>query len=176
MCACIWLCRYNTLFILHTMYKDKTNFMLFLCTLSNYLQFVVNNPPTLNPDGGDDRTVYVTEGSNVALTCTRDTNNAPGDLYQWIHPNGQMTPRVPGDSPVQVTLNNITRNGNGVYICQGSRNGVTDSVLQSNVTLIVQRELYLLSNVLKTYMYNLKTLFKISINDTIIKNNTKEHS
>ena len=105
----------------------------------------MNNPPTLNPDGGDDRIVYVTEGSNITLTCTRDTNNAPGDLYQWIYPNDQMTPGTPADSPVQVTLNNITRNGNGVYICQGSRNGVTDSALQSNVTLIVQRELHLLS-------------------------------
>ena len=106
----------------------------------------MNNPPTLTPDGGDDRTVYITEGSTITLTCTRDSNNAGGDLYQWIHPDGQMTPALsPADSPVQVTLNNITRNGNGVYICQGTRNGVTDSALQSNVTLIVQRELHLLS-------------------------------
>ena len=105
----------------------------------------MNNPPTLNPDGGDDRMEYVTEGSNITLTCTRNTNNPSGDLYQWIHPNGRMTPRAPTDSPVQVTLNNITRNGNGVYICQGSRNGLTNSALQSNVTLIVQRELHLLS-------------------------------
>ena len=107
----------------------------------------MNNPPTLNPDGGDDRIVYVTEGSNITLTCTRDSSNAPGDLYQWIHPDGQMTPKAPYDSPVQVTFNNISRNEDGVYICQGSRNGVTDSALQNNVTLIVQRELHLLLNV-----------------------------
>ena len=107
----------------------------------------MNNPPTINPDGGDDRIVYVTEGSNITLTCTRDSNNAGGDLYQWIHLDGQMTPGAPYDSPVQVTLNNITRNENGVYICQGSRNGITDSALLSNVTVIVQRELHLLLNV-----------------------------
>ena len=99
---------------------------------------IVNNPPTLNHDGGNDRTVNVTECYNINLTCTRDTNNAPGDLYQWIHPNGQMTPGAPADSPVQVTLNNINRNENGVYICQGSRNGITDSALKNNVTLKVQ--------------------------------------
>ena len=99
---------------------------------------IVNYPPTLNPDGGDDRIEYVTEGSNINLTCTRDSNNAPGDLYQWIHPNGQMTYRTPADSPVQVTLNNINTEESGVYICQGSRNGVTDSALQNNVTLNVQ--------------------------------------
>ena len=76
----------------------------------------MNNPPTLKPDGGDDRIEYVTEGSNIILTCTRDTNNAGGDLYQWIHPNGQMTPGAPADSPVQVTLNNINREESGMYI------------------------------------------------------------
>ena len=74
--------------------------------LELFVIIVVNNPPTLNPDGGDDRTLYVTEGSNIYLTCTRDSNNAPGDLYHWIHPNGQMTPGAPTDhdSPVQVYL------------------------------------------------------------------------
>ena len=118
--------------------------MLFYCTFSNYLRYVVNNPPTLNPDGGDDRIVYVTEGSNITLTCTHDSNNAGGDLYQWIHPNGQITPGAPADSPVQVALKRITQEESGVYICQGSRNGLTDFALQSNVTLIVQRELHLL--------------------------------
>ena len=80
--------------------------------------------------------------------CTRDSNNAGGDLYQWIHPNGQMTPGVPEDSPVQVTLNNIKRNEIGVYICQGSRNGVTDSALKNEVTLNVQCELPVLLHVL----------------------------
>ena len=103
--------------------------------------FIVNNPPTLNPDGGDDRIVYVSEGSNITLTCTRDSNNSDGDLYQWIHPNGQMTPGTPEDSPVQVTLNNIKRNKIGVYVCQGSRNGVIDSALKNEVTLNVQCEL-----------------------------------
>ena len=102
----------------------------------------MNNPPTLNPDGGDDRTVDVYENSNIALTCTRDTYNAPGDLYQWTHPNGQMTPWAPTNSPVQLTINNINRNDDGVYICQGFRNGVTDSALKNNVILNVQRELY----------------------------------
>ena len=102
----------------------------------------MNNPSTLNPDGGDDRTVDVIEGSNITLTCTRDTNNAPGDLYQWIHPDGQMTPRAPTDSPVSVTINSITREGSGMYICQGSRNGITDSALSNNVTLNVQCELH----------------------------------
>ena len=101
----------------------------------------MNNPPTLNPDGGDDRIVDVIEGSNITFTCTRDSNNAPGDLYQWIHPNSQMTPGAPEDSPVQVTLKNINRNEDGVYICLGSRNGVTDSALKNNVTLNVQCEL-----------------------------------
>ena len=108
----------------------------------------MNNPPTLNPDGSDDRIVDVTESSIITLTCTRDSNNAPGDLYQWIHSNGQMTPGAPTDSPVQVTLNNISRNENGVYICQGSRNGVTVSALKNNVTLNVQCELPLLVHVL----------------------------
>ena len=102
---------------------------------------IVNNPPTLNPDGGDDRTVYVIEGSRITLTCTRDTNNGYGDLYQWIHPNGQLTSGTPADSPVQVTLNNVNRNEDGVYICQGSRNGVIDSALKNNVTLKIQCEL-----------------------------------
>ena len=112
----------------------------------------MNNPPTLNPDGGDDRTVDVTEGSNITLNCTRDSNNAPGDLYQWIHPDGQMTPGAPDDappdSPVQVTLNNINREDNGVYICQGFRNLVPDSALKNNVTLNVQCELPVLLHVL----------------------------
>ena len=99
---------------------------------------IVNNPPTLNPVGVDNRTVNVTECYNINLTCTRDSNNAPGDLYQWIHPNGQMTPGAPADSPVQVTLNSITREESGMYICQGSRNGVTDSALKNNVSLNVQ--------------------------------------
>ena len=99
---------------------------------------IVNNPPTLNPVGVDNRTVNVTECHNINLTCTRDSNNAPGDLYQWIHPNGQMTPRVPADSPVQVTLNGIKREESGMYICQGSRNGITDSDLKNNVSLNVQ--------------------------------------
>ena len=107
----------------------------------------MNNPPTLNPEGGDDIIEYVTDGSNITLTCTCDSNNAGGDLYQWIHPDCQMTPETPYDSPVQVTLDNITRNGNGIYICQGSKNGVTDYALQSNVTLIVHCELHLLSDV-----------------------------
>ena len=102
----------------------------------------MNNPPTLSPDGGDDKTVNVTEGSNITLTCTRDSNNAPGDLYQWIHPNGQMTPGVSADSPVQLTLRSITREESGVYICQGSRNGIIDSALRSYMTLSVQRELH----------------------------------
>ena len=110
---------------------------------------IVNNPPTLNPDGGDDRIEYVTERSNINLTCTRDSNNAPGDLYQWIHPNGQMTPSTPADSPVQLTLNNINRFEDGVYICQGSRNGVIYSaLLKNNVTLKVQCELPVLVHVL----------------------------
>ena len=96
---------------------------------------IVNYPPTLIPDGGDNRTVDVTECYNINLTCTRDSNNAPGDLYQWIHPNGQMTPRVPADSPVQLSLNSITREESGMYICQGSRNGVTLSALRNNVSL-----------------------------------------
>ena len=100
----------------------------------------MNNPPTLNPDGGDDRTLNVTEGSNITLTCTRDSNNGDGDLYQWIHPNGQMTPGAPADSPVQLTLNSITREESGVYICQGSRNEVTDSALRNYMTLSVQCE------------------------------------
>ena len=104
---------------------------------------IVNNPPTLNPDGGDDRIEYVTEGSNINLSCTRDSNNAPGDLYQWTHPNGLMTPGAPTDSPVQLTLNNINREECGIYICQGSRNGVTDSALQNDVTLNVQCECYM---------------------------------
>ena len=103
--------------------------------------FLVNNPPTLDPNGGDDRTVDVTEGSNITLTCTRDSNNAAGDLYKWIHPNGQMTPGTPTDSPVQVTFNNISRNEDGVHICQGSRHGVTYSSLKNDVTLNVQCEL-----------------------------------
>ena len=110
--------------------------------------FIVNYPPTLNPAGGDDRTVDVTEGSNITLTCTRDSNNADGDLYQWIHPNGQMTLGVPEDSPVQVTLNKIKRNEIGVYICQGSRNGVTVSALKNKLTLNVQCELPVLLHVL----------------------------
>ena len=101
----------------------------------------MNNPPTLNPDGGDDRTVDVIEGSNINFTCTRDSNNSVGDLYQWTHPNGQMTPGAPTNFPVQVTLNNINRNEDGVYTCQGSRNGVNDSALKNNVTLNVQCEL-----------------------------------
>ena len=100
----------------------------------------MNNPPTLIPDGGDNRTLNVTEGSNINLTCTRDTNNAPGDLYQWIHPNGLMTPGAPANSPVRVTLNSITREESGVYICQGSRNGVTLSALQIAVAINVQCE------------------------------------
>ena len=100
----------------------------------------MNNPPTLDPDGGDDNIVYVTEGSHITLTCTRDTDNTGGDLYQWIHPNGQMTPGVPTNSPVQVTVNNFNREKSGVYICQGSRNGVTNSALKNNVTLNVQCE------------------------------------
>ena len=108
----------------------------------------MNNPPTLNPDGGDDRIEYVTEGSNITLTCTRDSTNAPGDLYQWIHPNCQMTPSTPADSPVQLTLNNINREESGVYICQGSRNRITDSALKNNVTLNVQCELPVLLHVL----------------------------
>ena len=104
----------------------------------------MNNPPTLSPDGGVDRIEYVTEGSNIRLNCTRDSNNAKNDLYQWIHPNGQMTPGAPTDSPVQVSLNSITREESGLYICQGSRNGVTDSALQNNVTLNVQCECYML--------------------------------
>ena len=99
----------------------------------------VNDPPTLNPDGGDDRTVDVTEGSSIILTCY--SNSAVGDLYQWIHPNGLMTPGAPANSPVQFTLNTITRNESGVYICQGSRNGTIDSTLKNNVTLNVQCEL-----------------------------------
>ena len=110
----------------------------------------MNNPPTLSPGGGNDRIEYVTEGFNITLTCTRDSNNAPGDLYQWIHPNGQITPGAPADSPVEIKLNRITIEESGIYICQGSRNGVTDFALQSNLTLIVQRELHLLSNILKT--------------------------
>ena len=106
----------------------------------------MNNPPTLSPDGGDDKTVNVTEGSNITLMCTRDSNNAPGDLYKWIHPNGQMTPGASADSPVQLTLNSITREESGVYICQGSRNGINDSALRSYITLSVQRELHLHSN------------------------------
>ena len=120
---------------------------------------IVNNPPTLNPDGGDNRTVDVIEGSNINLTCTRDSNNADGDLYQWIHPNGLMTPGTPGESPVQVTLNSITREENGVYICQGSRNGVTLSALQIAVTLNVQCEslylcmyMYIMNNFI-TYLF-----------------------
>ena len=104
---------------------------------------MIVNPPTLNPDGGDDRIEYVTEGSHITLNCTRDSNNADGDLYQWIHPNGQMTPGAPTDSPVQVTFNSTTREKSGVYICQGSRNGVTDSALQNNVTLNVQCECHM---------------------------------
>ena len=104
---------------------------------------IVNYPPTLNPDGGDNRTVNVIEGSNINLTCIRDTNNAPGDLYQWIHPSGQMTPGAPADSPVQVTLNNIIREESGVYICQGYRNGVSNSALKNNVTLNVQCEFHM---------------------------------
>ena len=103
----------------------------------------MNNPPALNPDGGIDTTVNVIEGSNITLTCTRDNINAPGDLYQWIHPNGQMTPGAPADSPVQVTLNSITREESGMYICQGSRNGITDSALKNNVTLNVQCECHM---------------------------------
>ena len=111
----------------------------------------MNNPPTLNPGGDNDCIEYVTEGFNITLTCTRDSNNAPGDLYQWIHPNGQITPGAPADSPVEIKLNGITIEESGIYICQGSRNGVTDFALQSNLTLIVQRELHILSNILKTY-------------------------
>ena len=105
----------------------------------------MNNPPILNPDGGNDRTVDVNENSSIILTCTRDTNNTPGDLYQWTHPNGQMTPRVPTNSPVQLTLNNINKEESGVYICQGSRNGVTNSALNNNVALNVLRELPVLN-------------------------------
>ena len=108
----------------------------------------MNNPPILNPDGGDDRTVDFNENSNITLTCTRDTNNAPGDLYQWTHPNGQMTPGAPTNSPVQVTFNHTTKEENGVYICQGSRNGAVDSALKNNVTLNVQCELHVLVHVL----------------------------
>ena len=112
----------------------------------------MNNPPTLNPDGGDDRTVDIIEGSNINLTCTRNSENTDGDLYQWIHPNGQMTPGAPAnalpDSPVQVTLNNINREESGEYICQGSRDGVTDSTLKNKVTLNVQCELPVLLHVL----------------------------
>ena len=108
----------------------------------------MNNPPTLNPDGGDDRVVYVTEGFNITLTCTRDSENSDGDLYQWIHSNSQMTPGAPTDSPVQLSLNNINRKERGVYICQGSRNGVTVSALKNNVTLNVQCELPVLVHVL----------------------------
>ena len=104
---------------------------------------LVNNPPTLNLDGGDDKTVNVTKSSNITLTCTRDSENAPGDLYQWIHPNGLMTPGAPTDSPVQLTLNSITREESGMYICQGSRNGVTLSALNNNVTLNVQCECHM---------------------------------
>ena len=114
--------------------------MSIISSLELIIFIIVNNPPTLNPYGGNDRTVDVIEGSNINLTCTRDSNNAFGDLYQWIHPNGLMTPGAPADSPVQVTLNSITIKESGVYVCQGSRNGVTDSALQNNVTLNVQCE------------------------------------
>ena len=114
--------------------------MNIISSLELIIVIIVNNPPTLNPNGGNDRTVDVIEGSNINLTCTRDSNNADGDLYQWIHPNGLMTPGAPTESPVLVTLNSITREESGVYICQGSRNGVTDSALQNNVTLNVQCE------------------------------------
>ena len=66
-----------------------------------FLFISVNNSPILNTDGCDGGIVNVTKGSKVTLTCTRDSENAPGDLYQWIHPNGQMTPGAPADSPVQ---------------------------------------------------------------------------
>ena len=106
------------------------------------LFILVNNSPILNTDGCDDGIVNVTKGSKVTLTCTRDSENAPGDLYQLIHPNGQLTPGAPADSPVEVTLNNITIKESGVYICQGSRNGISYSALQSNVTLNAQCEFY----------------------------------
>ena len=106
-----------------------------------FLFISVNNSPILNTDGCDGGIVNVTKGSKVTLTCTRDSENAPGDLYQWIHPNGQLTPGAPADSPVEVILNNITRNESGMYICQGSRNGISYSALQSNVRLNAQCEL-----------------------------------
>ena len=127
------------------LYTCNSNFVI---DSNSCFFFVVNNPPSVNPDGGDDRIEYVTEGSSITLTCTRDNNNAGGDLYQWIHPNGQMTPGAPSDSPVQVTLNNINRNEDGVYICQGSRDGMLDSALKNNVTLNVQCELPVLLHIL----------------------------
>ena len=130
-----------------------------------YNNYVVNNPRTINPDGVDDRIEYVTEGSNITLTCTRDHNNAPGDLYQWIHPNGQMTLEVSIDSPIQVTLNNINREERGVYTCQGSRNGVTDSALKNNVTLnVIQCELHLFSNPVILHLYIKYNILKIYLN------------
>ena len=113
---------------------------MYACMYCTFI-IIVNNPPTLNPDGGGDRTVDVIEGSNINLTCTRGSYNAPGDLYQWIHPNGQITPGAPTNSTVQVIIYSITREESGVYICQGFRNGSDDSALKSYVTLNVQCEL-----------------------------------
>ena len=133
----------------------------------------VNDPPTLNPDGGGDRTVDVIEGSSIILTCY--SNSAIGDLYQWIHPNGLMTPGAPANSPIEVTLNNITRNESGVYICQGSRNGTIDSTLKNNVTLNVQCELLHIFYCVAFTHYNIELMLYASV-PNLLQTDPNTHS
>ena len=137
------------------------------------LHHEVNNPPTLNPDGDGDRTVDVIEGSSIILTC--DSNSAIGDLYQWIHPNGLMTPGAPASSPVQVTLNTITRNESGVYICQGSRNGTIDSTLKNNVTLNVQCKLIHIFYCVALTHYNIELMLYASVSN-LLQTDPNTHS
>ena len=116
--------------------------------------------PVLNPDGGDDGTIDVVEGSSLTLSCSgnpRNTGTGPfAKTYQWFDSAGNSVTESTPFPPNTLSLTAISRNDSGEYQCRYTLTS-SGEITRSNVTINVQCEY--ISLLIKTLMLNFFPLF-----------------
>ena len=95
------------------------------------------NFPSITPDTSQ---LNISEGVNATLTCTSDPSNTRNDVYQWILPNGDVSPPQPASSPLDLKLTVVNRDQSGLYVCTGTRPGTAKTVNVS-ITIFVHCKL-----------------------------------
>ncbi|XP_019852987.1 PREDICTED: Down syndrome cell adhesion molecule homolog [Amphimedon queenslandica] len=92
----------------------------------------------LNPEISPSGTAYVTEGSNLTLSCS-DPGNTGTTNYVWLNSTGDALTSETTSPPLNLQLNLIQRSSSGVYTCSSTKPSELPGVtMDTSVTIDVQ--------------------------------------